>query len=163
MTRRLLAAFAAFALPASAALAGDGFEGSWTIAAAEAAPWAAETGPSPFDAALLGRTVAIAADGVRGPELFGCGGAPARQGLGGAESLFDGALDDPGRQALALGVAPGSIVPALATGCAAEIVLYRIGPDRAVFAFAGRIYTLARAAAEDPVVAAAGETGAPLN
>lgn len=119
------------------------FYGTWLIAEAHPAPWHDARDPStaPFDDHLVGKSIVFTAGGISGPRPLACRGGRYQMLQVQPDTLFQGALTDPTRQAAALGFR-GSAITTLETGCAADIAFHFLGARTALFALNNLIYTL---------------------
>ena len=151
---RLACAWTAAACIVSPAIGGEldaAFRGRWTIASSAMAPWATAT-DSVFPkevAALVGRTVDIRADGIRGPTELACRKPNYELRAVPADELFQGTLADDGDLAEAPEVIAARLgftgkTPTLITGCANEIEFHRRDDGSLAFGLNNSIYRLTR-------------------
>ena len=133
------------AAPASAApQTKQDFLGKWTIATSQAAPWS-KPDDKPVESdlkALIGRDVVFLKDRIDAPSPLRCRKPRYAIKQYPPDMLFQGTLNDPDRQAKALGYGPS--VSTLETGCEGAIDFHFVNRDGAMFALNNRLYRLER-------------------
>ncbi|MBS1854966.1 MAG: hypothetical protein JST11_06350 [Acidobacteria bacterium] len=149
-----IAAFGALALQTCAA--GEAYLGTWKITSAMVAPWWEGSGHKPYAAemkSLVGKTVTIAANAIRGPRELACTGVRYVVKDYPAAMLFQGAFDeihrrnpsaDPVKIAATVGFGGSTTWKTLETGCAVEIDYHFIDRNTAAFGLNDYIYILKR-------------------
>jgi hypothetical protein len=126
--------------------------GAWKIVSASAAPWwdQARKRTEAEMKGLVGKTVTIETNGIRGPRELACRPVKYRVKDYPADMLFQGAFGemherdkskDPAKIAAALGF-KGSSWKTLETGCAVEIDYHFIDPATAAFGLNDYVYIL---------------------
>jgi len=131
----LLGAAAASAAPQ----AKQDFLGKWTITTSQAAPWA-KPDDKPVESdlkALMGRDVVFLKDRIDAPSPLRCRKPRYEIKQYPADMLFQGTLNDPDKQAKALGYGPA--VATLETGCEGAIDFHFVDRDSAMFALNNRL------------------------
>ncbi len=145
-----LAPMIAVLLPCSS-LAQGVFLGSWTVVAAQPAPWVAKS-PDKIEArsepAIAHARIVIQSGRIEGPQPIGCQKPHYQVAQVPPEELFEGGLDDPDRgmtdpkgAASALGFRSPNITT-LQPGC--DIEFHMVDNDTVLFALNNMLYTMHR-------------------
>ena len=137
-------------LPAGPAAAQGVFAGTWQVVDAQPAPWVdgtAATQPD-YDKALTHAKITFRKDRLDAPSLLGCRKARYALSKVEPESLFQGGLTDPAKQAAALGF-KGTEITSLNFGCASgsadiEMDFALADHDTAFFALNNVLYKMSR-------------------
>lgn len=134
-----------FGLHCPLARCAEGWLGEWRVFLVQPAPWLGKGGTAP--AALpVGARLRLRADGIEGPAPLACTRGRSEALMTPPEGLFQGQLDAPQAQALALGLATGAR-PGLRIDCSSgSWDFHAADADTLLFALDGRLYSLSRAA-----------------
>jgi hypothetical protein len=134
-----------FGLHCPLARCAEGWLGEWRVFLAEPAPWLAGA-EAPSSALPMGARLRLQADSIDGPAPLACTQGRSEALMTPPEGLFQGQLDAPQRQALALGLAAGAR-PGLRIDCSSgSWDFHAADADTLLFALDGRLYSLSRAA-----------------
>ena len=118
--------------------------GEWRVFLAQPAPWRAEA-QAPSSALLPGARLRLRAEAIDGPAPLACARGRSEALMTPAEGLFQGQLDAPQTQALALGLADGAR-PGLRIDCSSgSWDFHAADADTLLFALDGFLYSLSRA------------------
>jgi hypothetical protein len=139
---------------AGRAAAQQGFAGSWIIAGAVVAPWAADptnAADSADAARLVGKRLDIGAHSLRAPRPLGCVKAAYAFREAAPDTLFEGSLNadgagrpaDPVAAARSLGVV-GPKAQVMVASCS-EVEFVLTDPDTILFGLNNRLFTAKRA------------------
>lgn len=122
----------------------EAFGGPWSISKSDPAPWAEKGEPMDAEAkGLLGKSVSILPDRIDGPRPLSCRKLKYKITNYAPDSLFQGSLTAPDKQAVALGF-KGHDIKTLETGCESEIDFHMVDEMTVLFALNNRIYTMTR-------------------
>lgn len=132
-------------LPAAAApQAKPDFLGKWTITTSQPAPWS-KPDDKPVESdikALTGRDVVFLKDRIDAPSPLRCRKPHYEVKQYPPDMLFQGSLNEPAKQAKALGYGPS--IATLETGCEGAFDFHFIDRDTAMFGLNNRLYRLER-------------------
>ncbi len=132
---------------AAAATPPVAFLGNWLIAEAQPAPWsvAGDAATAPFNAGIVGKTIAYQRTRIAGPRPLACRRPNYQLRQVPPEGLFQGGLTAPAAQATALGFR-GAAIQTLKTGCAGSIDFHFVNQTTARFALDNMVYTIRKQA-----------------
>jgi hypothetical protein len=152
MKNAILTAFLLCAAGAPAARA-EGqmspFLGSWTVTAAQIAPWYDGSGAKPeSDPVMKGKTITFAAHAASGSPVVACTDTIYTVSTIEPETLFEGNLKNPAQDAKALGFKSGKIL-SLNEGCRSstgdmELDFPMVDQDTLLLGLNNMVYTLKR-------------------
>lgn len=134
-----------FGLHCPLARCAEDWLGEWRVFLTQPAPWLADAQAS-TSALPVGARLRLRADGIDGPAPLACTRGRSEALMTPPEGLFQGQLDAPQTQALALGLAAGAR-PGLRIDCGSgSWDFHAADADTLLFALDGRVYGLSRAA-----------------
>lgn len=120
------------------------FLGKWTITTSQPAPWS-KPDDKPVESdikALMGHDVVFLKDRIEAPSPLRCRKPHYEMKQYPPDMLFQGSLNDPDKQAKALGY--GSSIATLETGCEGAFDFHFLNADSAMFGLNNRLYRLER-------------------
>lgn len=133
-----------FGLHCPPARCAEDWLGEWRVFLTQPAPWLADAQAS-TSALPVGARLRLRADGIDGPAPLTCTRGRSEALMTPPEGLFQGQLDAPQTQALALGLAAGAR-PGLRIDCSSgSWDFHAADPETLLFALDLRIYSLSRA------------------
>lgn len=145
---RYLAAMSIF-LMATPALADNPLTGSWTVEESIVAPWVDVKAAKPeINAQIAKAKLIFTSNGVQGPQPLGCEKAKFTVSTVVPESLFQGGLKNPAKEAAALGFKDSKITSVnatcLRTDADVEMDYALVNSDTAAFGLDNVVYKMKR-------------------